>query len=76
MARGALLAGMIANRIFFRGATLPDFKIEIAVTLIFLVCVVLGPLVVFAPQLAQAKRTRLREYGTLAEQYVREFDAK
>jgi hypothetical protein len=31
---------------------------------------------VFAPQLAQAKRTGLREYGTLTERYVREFDAK
>jgi hypothetical protein len=31
---------------------------------------------VFAPQLAQAKRTGLREYGTLAERYVREFDTK
>jgi len=31
---------------------------------------------VFAPQLAQAKRTGNREYGTLAERYGREFDAK
>jgi hypothetical protein len=38
--------------------------------------VVLGPLLVFAPQLAQMKRTGLREHGTLAERYVREFDAK
>ena len=37
---------------------------------------VLGPLLVFAPQLAQAKRTGNREYGALAERYVREFDAK
>ena len=37
---------------------------------------VLGPLLVFASQLAEAKRTGLREYGTLAERYVREFDAK
>jgi hypothetical protein len=34
------------------------------------------PLLVFAPQLAQAKRTGNREYGTLAQRYVREFDAK
>ena len=67
---------MLANRIFYLGATLPEFKIEIAVLVIFLLCVVLGPLLVFAPQLAQAKRTGLREYGTLAERYVREFDAK
>jgi hypothetical protein len=37
---------------------------------------VLGPLLVFAPQLAEAKRTGYREYGTLAERYIREFDAK
>ena len=30
----------------------------------------------FAPQLAQAKRTGLREYGTLAQRYVSEFDTK
>jgi hypothetical protein len=76
VAHGALLAGLIANRIFYLGATLPDFKIEIAVLVVFLMCVVLGPLLVFAPQLAQAKRTGNREYGTLAERYVREFDAK
>ena len=76
VAHGALLAGLIANRIFYVGAALPDFKIEIAVLVVFLMCVVLGPLMVFAPQLAQAKRTGNREYGTLAERYVREFDAK
>ena len=76
VAHGALLAGLIANRIFYLGATLPEFKVEIAVLVVFLLCVVLGPLLVFAPQLAQAKRTGNREYGTLAERYVREFDAK
>ena len=76
VAHGTLLAGLIANRIFYVGAALPDFKIEIAVLVVFLMCVVLGPLLVFAPQLAQAKRTGNREYGTLAERYVREFDAK
>jgi hypothetical protein len=76
VAHGALLAGMIANRIFYLGATLPAFKVEIAVMVVFLLGVVLGPLVVFAPQLAEAKRTGNREYGTLAQRYVREFDAK
>jgi hypothetical protein len=76
VAHGALLAGNLANRIFYLGAALPEYKIEIAVVVIFLLCVVLGPLLLFAPQLAQAKRTGLREYGTLAERYVREFDAK
>ena len=76
VAHGALLAGNLANRIFFVGAALTEFKVEIAVVVIFLLCVILGPLLVFASQLAQAKRQGLREYGTLAERYVREFDAK
>ncbi|MBL8419498.1 MAG: hypothetical protein JNK92_02580 [Dechloromonas sp.] len=76
VAHGALLAGNLANRIFFLGASLPQFKVEIAVVVIFMLCVVLCPLLVFAPQLAQAKRTGAREYGVLAERYVREFDAK
>ena len=76
MAHGALLAGNLANRIFYLGAALPDFKLEIAVVVVFLLCLVVGPLLVFAPQLAQARRTGLREYGTLAQRYVREFDSK
>jgi len=43
---------------------------------IFMLCVVLGPLLVFAPQLAAAKQAGLRKYGALGERYVREFDAK
>ena len=76
VAHGALLSGQLADRIFFLGAALPQFKAEIAVVVVFLMLVVLGPLLVFAAQLAQAKRTGLREYGALAERYVREFDAK
>ena len=76
VAHGALLSGWIASRIFHLGAALPDFKIEIAIFVIIIQVVVLGPLLVFAPRLAEAKRTGLREYGTLAERYVREFDTK
>jgi hypothetical protein len=76
VAHGALLSGWIASRIFHLGAALPDFKIEIAIFVIIIQAVVLGPLLVFAPRLAESKRTGLREYGTLAERYVREFDTK
>jgi hypothetical protein len=76
IAHGALLAGLLGNRIYYLGAKLPDFMLEILVLVIFLMCLVLGPLLVFAPQLAHAKRMGRREYGTLAERYVREFDAK
>ena len=41
-----------------------------------MVFAILGPLVVFGPQLEAAKRGGLGEYGTLAQRYVREFDRK
>jgi hypothetical protein len=74
-AHGAMVAAQIANRIFFAGAGLRDFKEEIAVMVGFLMLAVFGPLLVFTP-LASAKRRGLNEYGTLAERYVREFDSK
>jgi hypothetical protein len=76
VAHGTLLAGLIGNRIYHLGATLPSFMIEILFLVIFVTCVVLGPLLVFSPQLAKAKWIGKAEYGTLAERYVREFDAK
>jgi hypothetical protein len=76
VAHGAMLAAQIANRIFFAGATLRSFREEIFVMLVFLLCVVFGPLLVFSPQLSRAKRRGLLEYGALAERYVRDFDGK
>jgi len=75
-AHGALAAGQIASRIFFAGATLPQFANEISGLIIFMLCVVLAPLLFFAPQLAAAKQAGVLEYGALAERYVRGFDAK
>jgi hypothetical protein len=75
-AHGAMLAGFLANQIFFLGASLTDFKAQIAVLVVFVLCLVLGPLLLLVPQLAQAKQTGTLEYDTLAERYVREFDAK
>jgi hypothetical protein len=76
VAHGALLAGLLANRIVYLGAALPAFKLEIVALVVFLLGVVLGPLLVFAPRLAQTKRTGNREYGALAQRYVRAFDVK
>jgi hypothetical protein len=76
VAHGGLLAGFIANRIFYLGASLPQFKIEIPVVVVFMLGIVLGPFLMFTPQLTKVKRTGNLEYGTLAERYVREFDAK
>ena len=76
VAHGAMVSSQIAGRIFFLGAKLPEFEGEIAIVAIFLGCMIFGPMLVFVPQLAQTKRTGLREYGTLAGTYVREFDKK
>ena len=71
-----MLVEPLANRILYLGARLPDFTEEIVALVVLGVCALFGPLLVFAPQLAAAKRAGLGEYDTLAERYVREFDAK
>jgi hypothetical protein len=76
LSQGFLLAGLIANHIFYDGKTLLDFKPEIVAAVVFLLLLVLGPLCVFAPRLAQVKRQGLLEYGALANRYVDEFDQK
>src|SRR5687768_7023752 len=76
LAHGAVLAGQIANRIFHLGAGLLSFKVEIALVVCFVQFLVFAPLLLFSLQLAQAKRAGLREYGTLAARYIRDFDSK
>ena len=76
MAQGALTAGWIADQIFFNGARLLEFKIEIAAATVIAVCLVLGPLLVFTSGLCRAKRAAVGAYGTLATRYAREFDRK
>jgi len=75
-AHGVVLAGFIASQIFFHGMGLLDFKFELIAVVLFLLLLVLAPLLLFVPDLAAAKRIGLREYGTLAQKYVREFDSK
>lgn len=76
LAQGLLLAGMLGERILFTGAALPTFKIEILGMVALTLISILGPLMLFTPQLLAAKRKGLEEYGTLAQRYVREFDFK
>jgi hypothetical protein len=75
-AQGILLAGLIADLIFFGGASLLEFEVEIAGVVALMVCVILGPLCAFSPQLEAAENRGRREYGTLAQRYAREFDHK
>ena len=73
---GAVLAGTLANHIFYAGARLPEFKMEVAAAVILLVSLFVAPLLVFTTRIAQTKRTGILEYGRLGQRYVREFDVK
>jgi hypothetical protein len=73
---GAVLAGMIANKIFYSGAALLAFKVEIVGLVALLVFMILGPMLVFTPQLLDAKHRGIAEYGRLGQRYAREFDRK
>jgi hypothetical protein len=75
-AHGAMLAGQISSRIFYDGAALMDFKFEIGLMAALMLMLVLGPLLFFAPALAECKRQAKREYGALAQRYVSEFERK
>jgi hypothetical protein len=75
-AHTSVIAGQIANRIFYLDAKLLDFKVEISVAIGYLMILFLLPLLFFMGQLAQAKRVGLREYGKLAQKYVQAFDTK
>jgi hypothetical protein len=76
LAQGVVLSGMIAARIFYAGAQLPEFKVDLIGLVAVMVFAVLAPLLVFSPRLEAVKRAGLREYGTLAQRYVREYDQK
>ena len=75
-AQGALMAGVIAGRIFYQGQSLMSFKVTIVAVVGFFVVVILGPLTMFTPHLFRTKRAGLSAYGTLATVYVDDFDGK
>jgi hypothetical protein len=73
-AQGAMLAGLVASRVLYRGESLLSFKFQIGGFVAFFVLAVLGPLVMFTPRMARAKRKGLADYGLLAQRYVESFD--
>jgi hypothetical protein len=75
-ANGAVLGGSIADRIFFEGMRLTDFRYEIAGVAAFSVLVVMGPLLLFSGHLSRARRRGMRGFGALATRYGQEFEAK
>jgi len=75
-AQGAMLAGLLASRVLYRGESLMSFKLQIAGFIAFFVLALLVPLLMFTPRMAQARRKGLADYGLLAQRYVESFEKK
>jgi hypothetical protein len=75
-AQGALLAGLLASRVLYRGESLLSFKLQIGGFVVFFVLAILGPLLMFTPKMAAAKRKGLADYAQVAQGYVDRFEDK
>src|SRR5215813_14157661 len=75
-AQGAILAGIVAARVLYRGETLQSFRLQIAGFIVFFVVAVLAPRLMFSLRMARARRKGLTDYGLLAQRYVEGFDQK
>jgi hypothetical protein len=75
-AQGTLLSGWIASRVLYDGQSLISFKMEAAGLIFLMVLFVVGPLVMFTPQLDRAKRKGTAEYALLANRYIFGFEEK
>jgi hypothetical protein len=75
-AQGAMLAGLLASRVLYRGESLMSFKLQIAGFIAFFVLALLVPLLMFTPLMAQARRRGLADYGLLAQRYIESFEKK
>jgi len=75
-AQGAMLAGLIAGRVLYQGESLTSFKLQIGGFIAFFVLAILGPLLMFTPKMAQARRKGLADYGLLAQSYIEGFERK
>ncbi|HEY5849889.1 MAG TPA: hypothetical protein VIT62_03865 [Lysobacter sp.] len=76
LAQGAMVSGVIADQIFYVGASLTDFQVEIVAISVAMTLFVTGPLCVFTPNLSRAKQIGLLKHEELSMQYARRFDHK
>jgi hypothetical protein len=75
-AQGAMLSALVASRVLYGGENLLSFRLQIAGFIAFFVAAILGPLLMFTPQMSRAKRRGLAAYGLLAQRYVEGFEQK
>ena len=75
-AQGAILAGLVTDRVLYGHESLISFKFQIVGFIVFFVVAILGPLLMFTPRMARTRRQGLAEYAVLAQRYVENFDRK
>jgi hypothetical protein len=72
-ALSTLSAGGLADKIFFEGTPLFDFRFTIFNYVVTTVAITASPLLIFVRKLYFRKRRDFREYGILSTRYVHEF---
>jgi len=75
-ALGALVAGIMANRLIYHGVTMAIFKKMSIVLVVFIVVFFCGPLFIFTRKLIAEKRRGILAYGSLALGMGRQFERK
>jgi hypothetical protein len=75
-AGSAVIAAQVGNAIAYEGVTLDGLKFVIISYCVFIIILLLSPLLLMIPTLYRVRRRGLREYGVLASNYARMFDAK
>ena len=75
-AQSSVLAGIIAGRIIYNGQSLASFNITIFAMISLFILIILAPMAVFVPALAQARRNGLNLYGTLASSRMQHLNEK
>jgi len=70
---GTVLSAQAAFRIIYEGAPLNTFQTPVLIVLVVMLILFLGPLLVFSPMLARARRAALIDYGALVVRHNRRF---
>ena len=71
-----ILSGYVGFQLVFEGASIEAYKGLLVMYLIFAELICLGPLMLFVPLLARARRLGLRQYSVLVDNYNRGFEQK
>lgn len=76
VAFGCVLSATVGFQVYFEEAPIQSFQTLFVVFLVLMELICLGPMLLFAPMLARARRQGLRDYSLLVDGYNRDFHRK